>query len=301
MNTIKAFLEQYLGSSVLTGISVLFQVCVIIFLLWYAYTRLIKNTPVEKTVKGILLFLSTVWLTGEVFALLHLRILSGVLKSLIMLILLSFVVIFQPELRRFMARLGNTVSLGPRKSAAVRQNTDALVACLMTAITYWKKHKTGALLVFERAEPLEPVIAGGVMLNARLSPELLINLFFVNTPLHDGAVLIKQNKVVSAGVILPLSTDAGISWKYGTRHRAAIGITESTDALAIVVSEESGDVSLVQGGRIKSYATLTDMPTELTRFLQISRTALPKMSWWEKVRRLTKTGLTGPQKTTEKK
>lgn len=301
MNTIKAFLEQYLRSSVLTGVSVLFQVCVIIFLLWYAYMRLIKNTPVEKTVKGILLFLSTVWLTGEVFALLHLRILSGVLKSLIMLILLSFVVIFQPELRRFMARLGNTVSLGHRKSAAVRQKTDELVACLMMAITYWKKHHTGALLVFERAEPLEPVIAGGVPLNALLSPELLINLFFVNTPLHDGAVLIKQNKVVSAGVILPLSTDAGISWKYGTRHRAAIGITESTDALAIVVSEESGDVSLVQGGHIQSYETLTDMPTELTRFLQISRPALPKMSWWKKVRRLMKTGLNGPHQTPEKK
>ena len=138
---------------------------------------------------------------------------------------------------------------------------------LTQSIQYWQEHKTGALIVFENHDPVPSVATGGTVLNADLSSELLINLFFVNTPLHDGAAVIKKDKVISAGVILPLSRDASLNWKYGTRHRAAIGMSENTDALVLVVSEETGDVSLVKDGQIQTFHTLKDLPEKLSVFL----------------------------------
>ena len=265
MNSIREGLKSVLGSSGLTGASVLFQVTLIIALLYFFYVKLIKNSPVEKTVKGITCFLVVIWITAEVFTLLHLRILSAMLRNLLLLILLSFVVIFQPELRRWMARIGNSISM--LSQTKKKQMNNRLVEILTQSIEYWQGHKTGALIVFENHEPVSAVATDGVVLNADLSSELLINLFFVNTPLHDGAVVIKKDKVVSAGVILPLTRDARLNWKYGTRHRAAIGISENTDALVLVVSEENGDVSLVKDGNIQTFHFLKDLPEKLSTFL----------------------------------
>ena len=265
MDSIYDSLREVLGTSALTGASVLFQVTLIIGLLVFFYIKLIKDSPVEKTVKGIACFLVIIWITAEIFTLLHLRILSAMLRNLLLLILLSFVVIFQPELRRMMARLGN--SLSSLSQTKKRQMNNRLVEILSQTIQYWQTHKTGALIVFEHHDPVSAVATDGVTLNATLSSELLINLFFLKTPLHDGAVVIKNDTIVSAGVILPLSRDA-LNWKYGTRHRAALGITENTDALVLVVSEESGDVSLVKDGRIQTFHSLKDLSDRLSEFLK---------------------------------
>ena len=146
-------------------------------------------------------------------------------------------VIFQPELRRLMARFGNNLSWDALSHKKRKKEGKDLVNLLMQTISYWRTHKTGALIVFENQDPLDVALTGGVPLDAFLSAELLINIFFVNTPLHDGAVLIRGKRIVSAGAILPLSTRPDLSWKYGTRHRAAIGLSENTDALCLVVSE----------------------------------------------------------------
>ena len=264
MNSMRESLRSVLGSSGLTGASVLFQGMLIIALLYFFYVKLIKNSPAEKTVKGITCFLVVIWITAEIFTLLHLRILSAMLRNLLLLILLSFVVIFQPELRRWMARIGNSISLSQTKK---KQMNNRLVEILTQSIEYWQEHHTGAVSVFENHEPVSAFTTDGVTLNADLSSELLINLFFVKTPLHDGAVVIKKDKVVSAGVILPLTRDARLNWKYGTRHRAAIGMSENTDALVLVVSEENGDVSLVQDGNIQTFHSLKDLPEKLSAFL----------------------------------
>ena len=261
MDSVRERLTHILGSSGLTGASILFQVAIIIALLCFFYVKLIKNSPVEKTVKGIACFLVIIWITSEIFTLLHLRILSAMLKNLLLLILLSFVVIFQPELRRWMA------SISHLSQTKKKQINNRLVEILTQSIQYWQEHKTGALIVFENHDPVPSVATGGTVLNADLSSELLINLFFVNTPLHDGAAVIKKDKVISAGVILPLSRDASLNWKYGTRHRAAIGMSENTDALVLVVSEETGDVSLVKDGQIQTFHTLKDLPEKLSVFL----------------------------------
>ena len=277
MNSMRESLRSVLGSSGLTGASVLFQVMLIIALLYFFYVKLIKNSPAEKTVKGITCFLVVIWITAEIFTLLHLRILSAMLRNLLLLILLSFVVIFQPELRRWMARIGNSISLSQTKK---KQMNNRLVEILTQSIEYWQEHHTGALIVFENHEPVSAVATDGVVLNADLSSELLINLFFVNTPLHDGAVVIKKDKVVSAGVILPLTRDARLNWKYGTRHRAAIGMSENTDALVLVVSEENGDVSLVKDGNIQTFHALKDLPEKLSAFLSpLIQKSKPESVW----------------------
>ena len=266
MESLREYLQSLLGVSGLTWASFLLQTGIIVFLLWLAYVKLVKNSPAEKTVKGVLFFLVIVWMTGEIFSLFHLRILSGLLKNLILLLLLSFVVIFQPELRRLMARFGNNLSWDTWSHKKRKKEGKDLVNLLMQSISYWRTHKTGALIVFENQEPMDTVLAGGVSLDAVLSAELLINIFFVNTPLHDGAVLIRGKRIVSAGVILPLSTAPDLSWKYGTRHRAAIGLSENTDALCLVISEETGDVSLVKNGKVNTFSNMDELDKKLNNF-----------------------------------
>ena len=261
-------LQSLLGVSGLSWASFLMQVFIVIFFLWLIYKKLIKDSPAEKTVKGIVFFLVIVWLISEVFSLFRLRILSGLLKNLILLLLLSFVVIFQPELRRLMARFGNNLSWDAWSHKKRKKEGRDLVNLLMQAISYWRSHKTGALIVFENQEPLDILLTGGIPLDALLSAELLINIFFVNTPLHDGAVLIRGKRVASAGVILPLSTTPDLSWKYGTRHRAAIGLSENTDALCLVVSEETGDISLIRNGKVDTFSGMEELDKRLNSFLK---------------------------------
>ena len=261
-------LQSLLGVSGLSWASFLVQVLIIGLFLWFAYKKLVKDSPAEKTVKGIVFFLAIMWLVSEFFSLFHLRILSSLLKNLIILLLLSFVVIFQPELRRFMARFGNNLSWDAWSHKKRKKEGKDLVNLLMQAISYWRTHKTGALIVFENQEPLDIALTGGVSLDALLSSELLINIFFENTPLHDGAILIRGKRIVSAGSILPLSTNPTLSWHYGTRHRAAIGLSENTDALCLVVSEETGDISLISNGKINTFSSMEELDKKLNAFLK---------------------------------
>ena len=291
MDSVRMWLQNYLGVSGLTGASILFQFAIIIGVLYFFYARLIKDTPVEKTVKGILYFLILLWVVSEVFSVLRLRILSTMLHNLILLIILSFMVIFQPELRRFMARLGNSIEALPQ--AHKHQLNNKMIDVLVQSITYWQQHKTGALLVFENQEPVSAVTTGGTTLNAVLSSELLINLFFINTPLHDGAVVIKNNQVLKAGVILPLSHDATLNWKYGTRHRAAIGMSESTDCLVIVVSEETGDISFIKDGHIDTFHLLDKLPERLNQFLGPILKKPKTEKLWMRIKELIKLDLSG--------
>ena len=265
---LREHLQSLLGVSGLSWASFFAQVLIIGLFLWLAYKKLVKDSPAEKTVKGIVFFLVIMWLIGEIFSLFHLRILSSLLKNLIILLLLSFVVIFQPELRRIMARFGNNLSWDAWSHKKRKKEGKDFVNLLMQTISYWRSHKTGALIVFENQEPLDIALTGGVPLDAILSPELLINIFFESTPLHDGAVLIRGKRIVSAGVILPLSTTPDLSWKYGTRHRAAIGLSENTDALCLVVSEETGDVSLISNGKVNTFSNMEELDKKLVTFLK---------------------------------
>lgn len=246
----------------------IFEICVIAATLIVFYQKFIKNTHSEKFVKGavVLVFL---WILSEVLVALDLTILGVFLRSVVTLIALSLIVIFQPELRRFLGYLGQ-IDFFKRifendKTKETNKSIDVIKE-IIEAVKYLSKSHTGALIVFQNdlSNTYHDV---GTILNADVSTELLLTIFHVNTPLHDGAVVISGSKIISAGVLLPLTDDPKLSWKYGTRHRAAIGMTESSNAACLVVSEETGDVSITLDGSLKKYDDIPTLKADLENIL----------------------------------
>jgi diadenylate cyclase len=213
-------------------------------LLFYGLFSLIQGTRAVRLVIGAIV-LYVVYVAAQA---LNLRLLSGILQTGAVVGLLALVVIFQPELRRALERIGRVGSLS--WIAVPGASYDPVATILARTATALAGQRIGALIVVERETGLEDAAEGGVMLHADLSVELLQSIFTPHTALHDGAVIIRGDKVLAAGVVLPLSESATYRERYGTRHRAAIGISEQTDAVAIVVSEESGHASLVHRGRV---------------------------------------------------
>ncbi len=214
-------------------------------ILIYLLLRLIQGTRAVRLAIG-----ATIVYAVYVFAQeLDLQLLSGILQTGAVVGLVALVVVFQPELRRGLDRLGRVGSwawLGPADSGGYQR----IAALLASAAARLSRRRTGALIVVERDTALGDMAEAGVMMNAELSSELLASLFAPGYPLHDGAVIVRDDQIVAAAVMLPLTDREGSLEQYGTRHRAALGISEQTDALAIVVSEESGGISLAQGGTI---------------------------------------------------
>jgi diadenylate cyclase len=248
------------------------EVVVIVTAVLLFYKRFIKNTQSEKLVRGIA-FLILGWILSEVLISLDLRILGMFLKTLVTLISLSLIVIFQPELRRFLGYLGQPGFISkafwnqsPHNS---KEQTD-VVKEVIEAVKYLSKTRTGALIVFQKGVGTSSYSDVGTKLNADVSAELILTIFHPNTPLHDGAMVIENSKILSAGILLPLTEDPKLSWKYGTRHRAAIGMTEVTDSACLVVSEETGDVSVALAGSLKKYEDITSLKVDLENILGIS-------------------------------
>lgn len=256
----------------LNWVSVL-EICFIVLILFVFYRKFIKNTQSEKLVKG-LFFLVFAWIFSEILIMIDLSILGVFLKSLVTLIALSLIVIFQPELRRFLGYLGQpgfikrTFFCGGTYREAANNDVD-IIKEIIEAVKYLTKTKTGALIVFKKALSTMAYSDVGTVLDARISTELILTIFHPNTPLHDGAMVIEGNKIHSAGVLLPLTEDPKLSWKYGTRHRAALGMSEVSDAACLVVSEETGDVSVCMDGLLKKYEDLTTLKSDLESILGI--------------------------------
>lgn len=247
----------------------LLEIFVIGLILYAFYKKFIKNTQSEKFVKGIFILIF-VWIFGEILVRLDLKILGMFLKSIVTLVSLSLIVIFQPELRRFLGFLGqvdfisraftsqNSKHAGDEKIDVIKE--------IIESVRFLSKSHTGALMVFQN-DLSNTYYDVGTKLNADLSTQLLLTIFHPNTPLHDGAVVINNSKIISAGVLLPLTEDPKLSWKYGTRHRAAIGMSETSEAACLVVSEETGDVSIALDGTLKKYEDLITLKTDLENIL----------------------------------
>ncbi len=246
------------------------EILIIAILIFAFYKKFIKNTQAEKLVKG-LLFLAFGWILAEVLIRVDLIILGVFLKSLITLISLSLIVIFQPELRRFLSYLGQVDFMNKSfwDNSNHQEVTIDIVKEIIETVKYLSKTRTGALIVFQNEIDAYTSSDVGTTLNADISMELLLTIFHINTPLHDGAVVIKGNKIIAAGVLLPLTEDPKLSWKYGTRHRAAIGMSEVSDSACLVVSEETGDVSICIDGALKKYEDLTTLKTDLENILGV--------------------------------
>ena len=214
----------------------------VVAVLIYSLLRLIRGTRAVQMVFGLIAVLVVYWIS----VVLKLVALRTVLTALIFYLPFAIIVLFASELRRALAAFGRT----PFFSLFSGYHAEETVSDLVLAATSLSTRRTGALIVLERREGLKTYIENGVPVDATITYDLLVNLFAPGTPLHDGAVIISRERVAAAACFLPLSLKEGLSKRFGTRHRAAIGVTEETDALAIVVSEERGTISLARDGQL---------------------------------------------------
>lgn len=215
--------------------------------------KIVKNTRTGQLLKGIVFLIVITILSGV----LGLRILNYILTSLMTYGVIILIVIFQPELRRGLEQLGtNSFSrfLGFDKEIMAKSKEN--IYKIVIAIKELSSMKTGGLVVIQRDIKIEDIISTGVQINSEVSPQIIVNIFAPNTPLHDGAIIISDNKIAAAACMLPLASDNDIAKELGTRHRAAIGMSKESDAIVIVVSEETGRISVAKDGYL--YADLNE-------------------------------------------
>jgi diadenylate cyclase len=213
--------------------------------IFYKIYMLIKETRAEQLLKGIILIIFLI----PISSILNLTMLNWLLTKTITIGVLSIVIIFQPEIRRVLEQLGRTSFLD-KSFMEDDEKLEKTVNEIAAATENLSRGKTGALMIIEQQTGLQDIANTGIKLDAEISAPLLENIFVTNTPLHDGATIIRNDRILSAGCILPLTSSRDINKKLGTRHRAAIGMSESSDAIVIIVSEETGTISLAVNGAL---------------------------------------------------
>ncbi|MBE6047260.1 MAG: TIGR00159 family protein [Clostridium sp.] len=217
----------------------------VVSFIFYKIYMLMKETRAEQLLKGLVLILILL----PISYVLKLDMLNFILNKTLTIGVLSVVIIFQPEIRRALEHLGRS-AFEDIHAMPSGENRVHLVDEIVTAVENLAETKTGALIVIEQATGIGEVLASGTIIDAKVSSALLENIFVVNTPLHDGATIIRKDRIHASGCVLPLTANNSINKKLGTRHRAAIGLSENSDALIIVVSEETGVISLAVNGKL---------------------------------------------------
>lgn len=219
----------------------------IVAYLIYNIIMLIRKTNSFRLARGILLILIALWLSGV----LKLTMFNRLLQKTVELGLIALVIIFQPELRRLLERMGSKTfpSFGSKPLETL--GMDNVISQTIAACTQLSSTKTGALIVFERDVTLDEQMRSGVTVNSDVTAELLKNIFYPKAPLHDGAVVIRDGRIAAAGCVLPLTSNTNLSPDLGTRHRAGIGMSEHSDAVVVIVSEETGGISIAVDGMLK--------------------------------------------------
>ncbi|MCX7715470.1 MAG: diadenylate cyclase CdaA [Clostridia bacterium] len=253
----------------------------IVAILVYNLFRLIRETRAAQLVKGIaILFLIlqlSIWF--------HLTALNYILQAAMQVGMFAIVVIFQPELRSILERMGRS-KVGKLMDFAANPISDEVISKtineIVEATANMSKSKTGALIVLERDTKLGEIMTTGIVLNADVSAGLLENIFSPNTPLHDGAVIIRENKIMNAGCLLPLTSNNNLARELGTRHRAALGISEASDAVVLVVSEETGKISIAVNGTLTRNISGEPLKKALSKTLSKKNPpdALDKIKFW---------------------
>jgi diadenylate cyclase len=254
------------------------DMAVISYIFYKGYT-LIKETRAEQLIKGILLIVLLI----PVSDLLNLYMLNLIATQTITIGVLSIVIIFQPEIRRALEHLGRTAFNEKHILFEDDELMDKVITEIVNAVENLSKSKTGALIAIEQKTGLAEIISSGTEVDALVSSAILENIFVVNTPLHDGATIIKNDRIVASGCVLPLTSNIDINKKLGTRHRAAIGLSESSDALVVVVSEETGTISLSVNGKLTRNYDKDRLKDILMRILK-RRQSGKKVTMREKVK-----------------
>ncbi len=240
-------------NSVLTIIQKIIDISLVWMLIYFVLKNLKNNVKMVLLFKGVLILL-ILKIVSDAFNLVTVGLL---LEYVIMWGPLALIIIFQPEIRNILEHLGRNQLLGSHKILTLDER-EKMVYEIMNATEYLRKSRIGALMVIERDISLNEYIGRSKKIYADISSELLISIFFPRNPLHDGGVIIQGNKITSAGAVFPISINSKINKRLGTRHRAALGISEESDAIVLVVSEETGKISIAIGGKLNYNLSLDD-------------------------------------------
>ena len=250
------------------GIKDIIDIVLVALMLYYIY-RLMRESRSANAFKGIIVFV-VVWLF--VSQVLEMRLLGTILDKLVGVGLLALIIIFQEEIRKFLFTLGGHQRMRALKrffTSSKEKDKDSkevkqMIMPLVMASINMSRQKMGALVVIERSATLDDIVATGDKIDANINQRLIENIFFKNSPLHDGAMIISDKRIKAAGCILPVSHDLSIPKELGLRHRAAMGVSEETDAVAIVVSEETGSISVAIKGRFRLRLSAEELESILT-------------------------------------
>ena len=239
----------------------LLDILVIAYLV-YRLLLLVRRTNTSRLLKGVLVVIIALWLSAG-----RLRALNFLLNYIVEWGVVALLVLFQPEIRRVLEQVGSSSLPFLQffsKPRVDRQTIEQAISQTVSACGDMSKSRTGALIVFERHNQLDEMLRSGTKLDAEVSSELLKNIFFVKAPMHDGAVIVREGRVLGAGCMLPLSRNVNLSRDLGMRHRAGIGMSENSDAVVVLVSEETGSISVAVGGMLKRHL-MTETLEQLLR------------------------------------
>ncbi|HER3972356.1 TPA: TIGR00159 family protein [Streptococcus pyogenes] len=252
----------------------LLDILIVAYLI-YRFIKALTGTKIMSLVQGVIFFLVLRFIAEWI----GFTTITYLMNQVITYGVIAGVVIFTPEIRAGLEKFGRSTQVFLQKQYVSSES--ALVDALIKSVAYMGPRKIGALIAIEQTQTLQEYIATGIPLNADISSQLLINIFIPNTPLHDGAVIVGQNKIVAACAYLPLSESKAISKEFGTRHRAAIGLSENSDALTIIVSEETGAISVTRKGQFLHDLSTDEFETVLRTYLMSnSNVTLP---WYKKI------------------
>ncbi|MBF8969836.1 MULTISPECIES: diadenylate cyclase CdaA [unclassified Streptococcus] len=239
----------------------------------YFAIKALAGTKIMTLVRGVLLFVALQVLANLV----GLTTVAWLMNQVVTYGVIAAVVIFVPEIRTGLERLGRTLDLFNMRT---HTSEEKAIDALMKAVTYMCPRKIGALIALEGAQTLQAYTATGIPLGSEISGELLINIFIPNTPLHDGAVIISENKIAAASAYLPLSESGKIPKNFGTRHRAAVGLSEVSDALTVIVSEETGEISYTRNGTLVHDVSPAELRAVLEDFYTVEEEGKDGLSQW---------------------
>ena len=241
---------------------------ILVAALFYGFYRLLKGTSAMSIFIGIV----AIFLIWQLVKALQMKMLTAILGAFVSVGFIALIIIFQPEIRRFLFTIGDQAREGRMarhfKFLKVRSNVDLDIDPIVKSCQNMSDIKQGALILLTRKNNLDDIVSTGVVVNADISNALIENIFFKNSPLHDGAMVIRHNRITAARCILPVSNKTNIPGHYGLRHRAAIGVTEVNDCIALVVSEETGNISMVTSGNIQTVKA-SDLKEMLVKELMV--------------------------------
>ena len=280
MNSLGETLSMAVNYIKTIGITDILDILIVAVILYQIF-MLVSRTNSARIARGIAVLLVVLWLSGV----LHLNMINYLLRKAVEIGLIALVVLFQPELRRLLEKMGSSRRLKSFFGGELQTlNMDGVITQTVLACADMSRSRTGALIVFERDNQLTEPISTGTLVDASVTAELLKNIFFVKAPLHDGAVIIRDGRIAAAGCMLPMSGNLNLSKELGMRHRAGIGMSERSDAVVVIVSEETGAISAAVDGMLKRHLSTETLETLLRRELLPEEDGTGrKKSFWEMI------------------